>query len=131
MRPAPHPVDDRLQRVRLTADHRFDTAITPVAHPTGDAKLGRLYAHRVAIANALYATGDLDLFGLRHVSEKRYFTRMPGCAPTSGESRNRPGDLPSASLAASTMPSDMPNFILRGARLATITVCRPINVAGS
>ena len=33
--------------------------------------------------------------------------------------------------AASTIPSDMPNFILRGARLATITVRRPTSVAGS
>lgn len=33
--------------------------------------------------------------------------------------------------AASTMPSDIPNFILRGARLATITVRRPTRLAGS
>lgn len=57
-----------------------------------------------------------------------YLTRMPGCAPTSGDRMNGP---PRSSLAASTMPSDMPNFILRGAKLATITVKRPTSVAGS
>ena len=57
-----------------------------------------------------------------------YLTRMPGWAPESGDRMNRPGASP---LAASTMPSDMPNFILRGARFATITVSRPTSVAGS
>ena len=33
--------------------------------------------------------------------------------------------------AASTMPSERPNFILRGARLATITVRRLTRAAGS
>jgi len=41
------------------------------------------------------------------------------------------GALPSLSEAASTMPSLIPNFSLRGARLATITVSRPTSVAGS
>ena len=45
-----------------------------------------------------------------------YFTLMPGCAPESGDSKNMPGPSPEA---ASTMPSETPNFILRGARLAT------------
>ena len=36
----------------------------------------------------------------------------------------------SAWLAASTMPSDRPNFILRGARLATITVSLPTSCSG-
>ena len=54
--------------------------------------------------------------------------RMPGTAPESGASRNGP---PCGPLAASTMPSETPNFILRGARLATITVNRPTSVAGS
>ena len=60
-----------------------------------------------------------------------YLTRIPGCAPESGDSRKMPGALPVVSEAAKTMPSDIPNFILRGARLATITVRRPINWAGS
>lgn len=57
-----------------------------------------------------------------------YFTRMPGSAPLSGDRMYRPGLSPEA---ASTMPSDMPNFILRGARLATITVMRPISSSGA
>jgi hypothetical protein len=36
----------------------------------------------------------------------------------------------SAWLAASTMPSLTPNFILRGARLATITVSLPVSCSG-
>ena len=60
-----------------------------------------------------------------------YLTRIPGCAPASGDSRKIPGVSPAVSEAASTMPSDSPNFILRGARLATMTVNRPINCAGS
>ena len=43
---------------------------------------------------------------------------MPGCA------------FSSACDAASTMPSEMPNFILRGARLATMTVSLPIRSSG-
>jgi len=57
-----------------------------------------------------------------------YFTFIPGCAPLSGERINTPGPSPDA---ASTMPSDTPNFILRGARFATITVNRPSSFAGS
>src|SRR5437867_5088121 len=57
-----------------------------------------------------------------------YFTFIPGCAPLSGERRNRPGPSPEA---ASTIPSETPNFILRGAMFATITVNRPSSVAGS
>ncbi len=57
-----------------------------------------------------------------------YFTFIPGCAPLSGERRNRPGPSPEA---ASTIPSETPNFILRGARFATITVSRPSSFAGS
>lgn len=60
-----------------------------------------------------------------------YFTRMPGAAPASGERMNSPGTSPEASEAASTMPSERPNFILHGARLATITVRRPTSSAGS
>ena len=50
-----------------------------------------------------------------------YFTRIPGWAPVSGERSN---SLPPGP-AASTMPSDIPNFILRGARFATTTVNLP------
>jgi methylmalonyl-CoA decarboxylase len=58
-------------------------------------------------------------------------TRSPGAAPSSGCSRNMPGEpFSSAWLAASTMPSLRPNFILRGARLATITVSLPASCSG-
>ncbi len=57
-----------------------------------------------------------------------HLTFMPGCAPESGDSRNAPISSPEA---ASTMPSDTPNFILRGARFATITIRRPLRVSGS
>ncbi len=54
--------------------------------------------------------------------------RMPGVAPESGDSRNRPAPAP---LAASTIPSETPKRILRGARFATTTVRRPVSAAGS
>jgi len=57
-----------------------------------------------------------------------YFTFMPGSAPASGLSKKRsrpPGP------AASTMPSETPKRILRGARLATITVRRPTSPSGA
>src|SRR5690606_19034248 len=57
-----------------------------------------------------------------------YFTFMPGWAPSSGEMRKMPGPSPEA---ASTMPWDSPKRILRGARLATMTVRRPTSLAGS
>ena len=57
-----------------------------------------------------------------------YFTFIPGWAPESGDSKYNPGPSPDA---ASNMPSEMPNFILRGARLATSTVSRPLSCSGS
>lgn len=57
-----------------------------------------------------------------------HFTRIPGSAPLSGERMKR--SLPPGP-AASTMPSETPKRILRGARLATITVSRPSRSAGS
>ena len=59
---------------------------------------------------------------------RRYFTRMPGCAPASGETRKISGPSPEA---ASTMPSETPNFIFRGARFATTTVSRPSSFSGA
>src|ERR1700683_5866042 len=55
--------------------------------------------------------------GMAWLSDQLTF--IPGVAPESGASRNTPGASP---LAASTMPSETPKFILRGARLATMTV---------
>ena len=57
-----------------------------------------------------------------------YLTLIPGSAPESTESRKisfPPGP------AANTMPSDVPNRILRGSKLATATTRRPSNSAGS
>ena len=65
----------------------------------------------------------------RTEQDGRHFTRMPGTAPASDVMRKMPG--PWSPLAARIMPSLMPNFILRGARFATITVKRPSSVAGS
>ena len=52
---------------------------------------------------------------------------MPDSAPSSGVSMNR-SDPPGP--AASTIPLDTPKRILRGFRLATITVRRPIRSSG-
>ena len=62
------------------------------------------------------------------VDRSDHFTFMPGVAPASGE-RMKISCPPGP--AASTMPSDMPKRILRGARLATTTVRRPTSCAGS
>ena len=61
-------------------------------------------------------------------SRRGYFTFMPGSAPLSGATRKM--SLPPGP-AASTMPSDTPKRILRGARLATTTTWRPTSCAGS
>ncbi len=53
-------------------------------------------------------------------------SRWPGFAPESGDSRNASPSPP----AATTMPSLMPNFICRGARLATMTTRRPTSCSG-
>lgn len=57
-----------------------------------------------------------------------YLTRIPGWAPSSGFRINK--SLPPGP-AASTIPSDRPKRILRGARLATTTVSLPINSSGA
>jgi hypothetical protein len=56
-----------------------------------------------------------------------YLTRIPGSAPLSGLNRN--SSLPPGP-AARTIPSETPKRILRGARLATITVSRPASASG-
>src|SRR5581483_7921433 len=59
-------------------------------------------------------------------------TRIPGTAPECGSRMYRPGcAFSSAAEAANTIPSDIPNFILRGARLATITVSLPTRSSGA
>lgn len=79
-------------------------------------------AARIAAARALRLRQQgIDFVGLQVIL-------MPGVAPASADSRNGPSPAP---LAASTMPSETPNFILRGARFATTTVSRPARDAGS
>lgn len=56
-----------------------------------------------------------------------YLTRIPGIAPSSGVNTKR--SLPPGP-AASTIPSETPKRILRGARFATMTVMRPFNCSG-
>ena len=129
------PGDDGGYNCGCAHHYGLDTAIVTVAHPAADAETRGLLRHAKTIADALHPANDDQMarFHVRHpyALQPAYLTRMPGWAPLSGESRNSPGLLPSVSEAASTMPSDMPNFILRGARLATITVRRPTNAAGS
>jgi len=60
-------------------------------------------------------------------NSQSYLTRIPATAPSSGFNIHKslsPGP------AASTIPSDIPKRILRGAKLATITVCLPIKSSG-
>src|SRR5690554_1230077 len=78
--------------------------------------------------SSLSALSNQPALGRR---QRHYRMRMPGVAPESGDRLYRPEALSFSSEAASTMPSLMPNFILRGARLATMTVRRPTSVAGS
>ena len=56
-----------------------------------------------------------------------YLTAMPGVAPLSGDSKKMSA---SPGPAASTMPSDTPKRIFRGARLATTTVNRSTRSSG-
>ena len=91
---------------------------------TSLAKRSRLYPARASISRG--RKNDVA-WGVRMAQR----TRMPGWAPGQGLSTWMPGwAFSSAWLAASTMPSDTPNFILRGARLATITVSLPISSSG-
>src|SRR5579885_711343 len=57
-----------------------------------------------------------------------HFTGIPGCAPSSTPSRN---NWSPPAPAERIMPSLMPKRILRGARLAMNTTCRPTSSAGS
>ena len=59
-----------------------------------------------------------------------YPTFIPAFAPLSTSSRNSPS-LSSCPTADRIMPSDTPNFIFRGLRLATTITLRPTNAAGS
>lgn len=65
---------------------------------------------------------------LRAPAPRPYLTFIPGCAPVSGASRQIPEPSP---LAASTLPSERPIFILLRAMLATLTVSRPIGNSGA
>ena len=61
-------------------------------------------------------------------NERFYFTRMPASAPESGCKTHK--SLPPGP-AASTMPSETPKRIFRGARLATTTVSLPSSSSGA
>jgi hypothetical protein len=94
------------------------------------ARGGRTRAQTAACSGAKPARGG-SADGSLPRSCGAYLMRMPGCAPGCGSSRKMPGWLfSSAWLAASTMPSLRPNFILRGARLATIAVNLPTSASG-
>jgi len=109
-------------------------ALIDVGGPTRDG-FGVGPAAGVAATGALrLRKQSVDVIRASHVApaepvrQAPQLTLMPGVAPESADNRNTPGLSP---LAASTMPSDIPNFIFRGARLATITVRRPFSAAGS
>src|SRR5882724_681171 len=57
-----------------------------------------------------------------------YLIRMPGAAPVSGDSTKI--SLPPGP-AANIIPSERPNRILRGSKLATTTISRPTSDSGS
>ncbi len=61
-------------------------------------------------------------------ASETYFSRAP--SGTSSRNPARTG-APSGSEAASNMPFDSRPRILRGARLATITILRPMSFSGS
>ena len=96
----------------------------PVALATGAG-----FAGPSIVATGLPRTGPRSEFYARgDASTLRALPFMPGVAPASGESTKiscPPGP------DASTMPSDSPKRILRGARLATTTVSRPTSCDGS
>jgi hypothetical protein len=92
---------------------------TPPCRQTGGAAMG-----------GVALSGTHSDRSVRHPQRDAQRTRIPGAAPSWGCSRNNPGWPPSVALAASTMPSLTPNFIWRGARLATITVSCPTSCSG-
>ena len=57
----------------------------------------------------------------------RQWMRCPGCAPVSGDSKK----ISAPSPAASAIPSLVPTFMARGARLATTTMSRPTRASGA
>ena len=83
---------------------------------------------RVAAARALgLRQARIDPIDQFRGHRYNYLTRIPGFAPSSGVNTKRsfpPGP------AASTIPSETPKRILRGARFATMTVMRPFNCSG-
>ena len=69
-------------------------------------------------------TGDL---GAGYFPLAVYITRLPALAPVSTSSRNKSAPpVPADKI----IPSETPNFILRGARFATTITWRPIRSSG-
>src|SRR5690606_28528621 len=127
------------ERGELVADRAGDVgcmvavvAVVDLAdHPVAGVNAGD---HRAAAGDVVGAATEIprernrDGLGFDTVDSHGYFAFMPGFAPSSTLSRNGPAD---SSLAARIIPSETPNFILRGARFATITVSRPLSRSGS
>ena len=120
---APAGNSTRLTNAKLRGRDEAERADREPRGDRGDDQIeGRRIHRRMARRSALRCAVGAAMRPRTHL------TRIPGCAPLSGASRKMPGPSPDA---ASTMPSDRPNFILRGARLATIGVRRPTSSAGS
>ncbi len=115
------PVQHGRNRRLVARNDRFDRTLRAILYPAGYAESHGLLAHGFAKPHPLHSAVNMQV-------ERSHFTFIPGSAPESGVRIKSPGASPDA---ASTMPSDRPNFILRGARLATITVSRPTSCAGS
>ena len=80
-RTALRPRNDLLDGIVCARNDRFDAAVVPVAHPTGYSEVARHSLHMVAIANALNAAPDSQMFDSRHyVSGGTRVFRPPGCS---------------------------------------------------
>jgi len=80
-RTALRPRNDLLDGIVCARNDRFDAAVVPVAHPTGYSEVARHSLHMVAIANALNAAPDSQMFDSWHyVSGGTRVFRPPECS---------------------------------------------------
>ena len=117
-----HGATHNLQPVQKLAITECMCLAAPIIASNGQAVIHRVQPiQRSSLITAKYLLTSLAIAAT-------YLTRAPGCAPSSGLIINKPD---SSLLAANTIPSDKPNRILRGARLATITTNFPSKSSGA